>query len=81
MTHQIVLLIGDNLNDFSDVFENRKTNDGKSAVLENKALFGSLYILLPNPMYGAWEKPLMDYESKLSGKQKAEKMKSKLKKK
>lgn len=78
-THEIVLLIGDNLNDFSEVFENRKTNDGKTAVAENKALFGKRFIVLPNPMYGAWEKPLLDFESKLSGKQKTEKLRNKLK--
>lgn len=77
-THNIILLIGDNLNDFSEIFENRKENDGKAAVAENAALFGKRYIVLPNPMYGAWEKPLFDYQDKLSEKEKTQHMLEKL---
>ncbi len=78
-THEIVLLLGDNLNDFSELFEDRKTDNGKAAVEENKELFGKRFIVLPNPIYGAWEKPLYDYKPNLSGKQKTEILKSKLK--
>lgn len=77
-THNIILLIGDNLNDFSEIFENRKTNMGKDAVAENAALFGKRYIILPNPMYGAWEKPLFDYQDKLSEREKTQLMVEKL---
>jgi 5'-nucleotidase (lipoprotein e(P4) family) len=78
-THEIVLLIGDNLNDFSEVFEDRKANDGKAAVEENKELFGRKFIILPNPIYGAWEKPLIDFKKDLSESEKSELMKAKLK--
>lgn len=78
-THEIALLVGDNLNDFSTLFEDRKINNGKAAVEQNRELFGKSFIILPNPMYGAWEKPLFDYKSDLTGKQKADLLKIKLK--
>lgn len=75
---EIILLIGDNLNDFSGIFENRSENYGKDAVALNKELFGKRFIVLPNPMYGAWEKPLFDYQEGLDQKQKSVLLKSKL---
>lgn len=77
-THEIVLLIGDNLNDFSEVFEDRSVNYGKDAVEKNKALFGQRFIVLPNPMYGAWEKPVYDYKKNLTEDEKTELMLKKL---
>ncbi len=56
-THEIVLLIGDNLGDFSGIFENRLEGMALERVNENRELFGTTYIILPNPMYGSWEKP------------------------
>lgn len=55
-THNIVMLIGDNLGDFAEVFEHRKVNFGKNAVDSLRTLFGKKFIVLPNPMYGDWEK-------------------------
>lgn len=78
-THEIVLLLGDNLNDFSELFEDRKVNNGKTAVEENRELFGKRFIVLPNPIYGAWEKPLYDYTPNLTGRQKTELLRTKLK--
>lgn len=78
-THEIVMLIGDNLNDFSEVFEDRTVNNGKEAVLKNRDLFGRKFIILPNPMYGAWEKPVYDFKKDLSNAEKTELMRSKLK--
>ncbi len=76
--HEIVLLIGDNLNDFSEVFEDRKINNGKAAVEQNRALFGTKFIILPNPMYGAWEKPLFDYRNDLNNEEQTRLLKLKL---
>jgi 5'-nucleotidase (lipoprotein e(P4) family) len=76
--HTIVLLIGDNLNDFSEIFEDRSHNDGKEAVEKNREQFGKLFIVLPNPMYGAWEKPLYNYKDGLSEEQKTLMLKEKL---
>jgi 5'-nucleotidase (lipoprotein e(P4) family) len=76
--HEIVLLIGDNLNDFSEVFEDRSVNNGKEAVVKNIDQFGKKFIVLPNPMYGAWEKPLYDYRDGISDDEKTKLLKSKL---
>jgi len=76
--YEICLLIGDNLNDFSELFEDRSNNNGKDAVKNNYLQFGLKFIVLPNPMYGAWEKPLYDYKEGLSNKEKTMLLKSKL---
>jgi len=76
--HEIILLIGDNLNDFSLLFEDRSSDNGKKAVAENRELFGRKFIVLPNPMYGAWEKPLYDYKEGLSDEDKTRLLKAKL---
>lgn len=78
--YRVVLLMGDNLNDFSDVFENAKTIDARMSVTEqNKAKFGSRFIVLPNPMYGDWENAIYDYNFKLSEAEKDAKRKAGLK--
>lgn len=55
--YNVLLLCGDNLSDFSNVFY-REGKDTKEEVDAAKALFGTKFIVLPNPMYGDWEKPL-----------------------
>ncbi|HEU5239651.1 MAG TPA: HAD family acid phosphatase, partial [Pyrinomonadaceae bacterium] len=75
--YRVVLLMGDNLNDFSDVFENAKTVTGRISVTDqNKARFGTRFIVLPNPMYGDWENAIYDYNLKLSEEEKAAKRKA-----
>lgn len=54
-THEIALLIGDNLRDFSGIFDDRGTEGAGHLVEENSDFFGTTFIVLPNPMYGAWE--------------------------
>ncbi len=56
----IVMLIGDNLADFDDVFDNQKLtiSERKSAVEINAEAFGYKYIILPNVMYGNWKSAL-----------------------
>lgn len=56
-THQILMLVGDNLGDFSEIFDERSNGADRQAVEEYRDSFGSAFIILPNPMYGAWEKP------------------------
>ena len=53
--YRIVLLMGDNLNDFAQVFEKKTTAERIAAADENKAQFGTRFIVLPNTMYGDWE--------------------------
>lgn len=54
--YEIIMLIGDNLRDFDELFAERSTDFGKNHVADNASLFGTKYIILPNPMYGEWEK-------------------------
>ncbi|MBI3604884.1 MAG: 5'-nucleotidase, lipoprotein e(P4) family [Nitrospirae bacterium] len=53
--YEIILLIGDNLSDFSDIFEVTGIGPRAEAVDKAKDLFGKHFIILPNPMYGDWE--------------------------
>jgi 5'-nucleotidase (lipoprotein e(P4) family) len=53
--YRIVLLIGDNLNDFNDHFSGKSIADRKAQVDRERTAFGSEYIVIPNPMYGDWE--------------------------
>lgn len=75
--HEIVLLIGDNLGDLSEIFENRSENNGKNTVEQFKTEFGSRFIVLPNPMYGSWENPFYEGKKELNTE---EKLQLKLKK-
>jgi len=71
--YHVVLLMGDDLNDFDDVFEKSKTIASRiEATDRNKSQFGTHFIVLPNPMYGNWANSLYEFNFKLSEKQKSE---------
>jgi len=55
--NEVLLLCGDNLSDFSNVFY-REGRNTREEVEKAKAEFGTRFIVLPNPMYGDWEKLL-----------------------
>ncbi len=57
LSFDVALLIGDNLEDFSGIFDERQDGADMENVLANSELFGQEYIILPNPIYGGWEKP------------------------
>ena len=77
--YRIVLLMGDNLNDFAEIFEKSRTIESRmTAAEQNKNQFGSRFIVLPNTMYGAWEDAVYG-EGKLTEEQKAEKRRERLK--
>ncbi len=60
--YQVVMYIGDNLNDFTDAFE-KKTPEQRMHITDSLSnLFGKRYIILPNPMYGDWESALFGYQ-------------------
>lgn len=56
--HEIVLLIGDNLNDFSSEFSGKSVVGRNATVDAQREKFGTTYIVIPNPMYGDWESAL-----------------------
>ena len=77
---RIVLLMGDNLNDFSEVFEKSRTvADRLASVEKNRDQFGTRFIVLPNVMYGDWESAIYDYNFKLTDEERAARRKSQLK--
>jgi 5'-nucleotidase (lipoprotein e(P4) family) len=56
--YNIVLLLGDNLNDFDDLFYDKPATERNANVDKAQAFFGSKYIVLPNATYGDWENAL-----------------------
>jgi len=68
---RIVMLMGDNLDDFSNVFERKSIADRFSEADKARELWGKRFIVLPNAMYGTWENGVYNYE-RLSEQQKAE---------
>lgn len=70
--YRVVLLMGDDLNDFAEVFENSRTASARiEATDQSKARFGARFIVLPNPMYGHWEDAIYG-EGRLTAAEKAE---------
>jgi len=61
-THTILLLFGDNLNDFAQIFEHQSIADRFKAVDQLKEKFGNRFIVLPNAMYGEWEGAIYNYQ-------------------
>lgn len=56
--YKILLFVGDNLRDFEEFFANREKDYGFNQVDSIRNQFGENFILLPNPMYGEWEKAI-----------------------
>jgi 5'-nucleotidase (lipoprotein e(P4) family) len=54
-THDIVLLLGDNLADFSDLFDKKTEKEREQNVQLLRNEFGKKFIVLPNANYGGWE--------------------------
>lgn len=76
--HRIVLLMGDNLNDFDNMFSDKGIDARFEAVDAVKEKFGAQFIVLPNPMYGDWEGAVYQYNWKLTPEQKSKARKSNL---
>ena len=53
-THDVVLLVGDQLRDFDERFKDRSVNDGRNTVDAMADSLSRYFILLPNPMYGTY---------------------------
>ncbi|HET7119030.1 MAG TPA: 5'-nucleotidase, lipoprotein e(P4) family [Hanamia sp.] len=69
-THTIILLMGDNMNDFSSLFEKRNPGDRLKVADNFAGDFGNRFIVLPNPEYGDWEFSLYHYNFSLTSAQK-----------
>lgn len=55
MGYEIVQIIGDNLNDFTDATYHKSNTDRKQWVKEHANELGSKYIMLSNPLYGGFD--------------------------
>lgn len=65
-THKIVLLMGDNLSDFSAIFDKQLVDQREQLTKQSAADFGNRFIVLPNPMYGDWLPAMFEYNYKRS---------------
>jgi 5'-nucleotidase (lipoprotein e(P4) family) len=69
-TYNIVMLLGDNLNDFAQCFEKKPIPERKVEVDKVKEEWGKKFIVLPNSAYGEWENAIYDYNNNLTPAQK-----------
>lgn len=60
--YEILMLIGDNLNDFSELWENKAIVDRFNTTDGQKEMFGKKYFILPNSTYGDWEGAIYGYD-------------------
>lgn len=56
--YQVVLYFGDNLGDFHSDWDDKKSAARSALVDAHREDFGEKFIILPNPLYGDWEKSL-----------------------
>jgi 5'-nucleotidase (lipoprotein e(P4) family) len=63
-THRVLLLIGDDFNDFA-YLGTAGPEERTGAARKYQDRWGSKWILLPNPMYGHWEQALYGYDRDL----------------
>ena len=70
--YRIVLLMGDNLDDFTSAFERKSIAERFAEADRMRDRWGKTFIVLPNAMYGTWENAIYEYQ-RLTEAQKAEK--------
>lgn len=68
--YNIILLVGDNLSDFADVFDKKNEEQRKSETIINHEEFGKKFIVLPNATYGDWEGALYHYNYRANDEEK-----------
>jgi 5'-nucleotidase (lipoprotein e(P4) family) len=68
--YNVVMLMGDNLNDFMQVFEGKNIEDRLAETDNVKQEWGNKFIVLPNATYGEWEAALYNYDYNLSAEKK-----------
>jgi 5'-nucleotidase (lipoprotein e(P4) family) len=77
--YNVVMLLGDNLGDFTQAFEKKPiaTRFAETDVVKEE--WGKKFIVLPNATYGEWESAIYDYERSLTPQQKEAKRVAKMK--
>ncbi len=60
--YRVIMQIGDNLDDFSSVFEKKPIDERFAETDKARGDFGKTFIALPNAMYGTWENAIYEYK-------------------
>lgn len=60
-THEIIMLMGDNLADFSSLFDKKNMAERSHNTDLSASDFGNRFIVLPNPVYGDWEASFFNF--------------------
>jgi 5'-nucleotidase (lipoprotein e(P4) family) len=76
--YNVIMLLGDNLNDFLQVFEKKSSIDRMSEVDKLQTEWGKRFIVLPNSVYGEWENALLEYQRNLTPVKKEKMLRNKL---
>lgn len=76
--YRIIMLLGDNLNDFTQLFEKKSNQDRLVEADKVRDEWGRKFIVLPNATYGEWENAAYDYQRNLTSEQKNQKLVEKL---
>lgn len=78
-TYDVILLIGDNLADFSGMFDHKPMGERLQNTNILATEFGNRFIVIPNPVYGDWESSLYKFNYGLTPSQKDSVIKNALK--
>jgi len=77
--YEIILMLGDNLNDFPPHFDGIDTIKRRFEQVDRlSAKFGVDYVVLPNPMYGKWLELIYDNDYSLNPAERYQRRRSKL---
>jgi len=60
--YKVIMLLGDNLIDFMNIFEKGSVDERFAKTDLEKEEWGKRFIVLPNSIYGEWENALYNYE-------------------
>jgi acid phosphatase len=77
-THRILILAGDDLNDFIPVSQ-ASIEERDRLEADYASHWGARWIMLPNPAYGSWERALYGFDYQLSPEQRRERKRENLK--
>ena len=63
--YEIILFVGDNLSDYTSLFDRRDSSLALGLADSLRNDFGRKFIILPNPMYGEWENAIYEHNYSL----------------
>ncbi|MBC7555986.1 MAG: 5'-nucleotidase, lipoprotein e(P4) family [Chryseobacterium sp.] len=64
--YEVIIYMGDNLADFSKIFNKKPQSERNELVDQNSNQFGKRFIMLPNSGYGDWEPALPGFNYQLT---------------